>query len=276
MAIAAATALGQIAEGLAVKNAGAGFDKASIANMAAGQIASLWRATGVPGQAAIPATATVCNSALLGALTLNNKISPEANYLAYMRLVPGNANTSIEVFDRLGHMGGLNGTVITAQVVGVDASLTSSNLVQRVGPATYAGVRWFLEWYTDTGATSVNHTLAVTYDDNSTGNIVLTAVGATIRASRLIPIIPAVAGRNIKSIQTDTLSATTAAAGNFGVTAARFRTTIHAPVANVDAVYDWAQLGLPDIYNDSCLMLVMPMANTTTGAVRGGGKIIYA
>ena len=38
------------------------LDKASIANAAAGQFHSLWRATGQPGQGAIPTTAAVCQA----------------------------------------------------------------------------------------------------------------------------------------------------------------------------------------------------------------------
>lgn len=39
------------------------WDKASIANAAAGQIFSLWRATGTPAQGAIPGAAALATSA---------------------------------------------------------------------------------------------------------------------------------------------------------------------------------------------------------------------
>ena len=42
------------------------FDKASISNAAAGQWHSLWRATGQPGQGAIPAGAAACDHTTVG------------------------------------------------------------------------------------------------------------------------------------------------------------------------------------------------------------------
>ena len=56
------------------------IDKASISNAAAGQFHSLWRATGQPGQAAIPAAAAVCNNALTGALNFAQQTSPATTY----------------------------------------------------------------------------------------------------------------------------------------------------------------------------------------------------
>lgn len=249
------------------------IDKASIANTVAGQVHSLWRATGVPAQGAIPAGAAVCTQALAGAFSFADKTAPVINYLAQFRLTTGNAATSVEIHDRLAHMGGLSGIVITAQTVGVDVSGAGNNLPQRIGDANYSDVQWFAEWYTDTGATSVNLTLAVTYDDNSTGNVVLTAIGTTVRASRMLPIMSAVAGRFIKSIQTATLSATTGTAGSFGVTATRVRAGIATDTPNKTEVMDWARLGIPEVPNSACLFAVMLASTTTTGAVRGGGKL---
>lgn len=262
----------QLIDALANNSTRLVMDKASIANTVAGQIHSLWRATGVPAQGAIPGAAAVCTQALAGAFGFNNVTAPVINYLAQFRLTTGNATTSIEVHDRLAHMGGLSGTVTTAQTVNVDVSGATNNLPERIGDANFSDVQWFLEWYTDTGATSVTYTCAVTYDDNSTGNVVM-SVGTTVRASRMAPIMPAVAGRFIKSIQSVTLSATTGAAGSFGVTATRVRAGMASDVANKTEALDWAKLGLPDVPNSSCLFLVMLASTTTTGTVRGGGKL---
>ncbi|MGB5240679.1 MAG: hypothetical protein WBN80_08530, partial [Prochlorococcaceae cyanobacterium] len=60
------------------------FDKASLANAVAGRFYSLWRATGQPGQGAIPTAAAVCTKALLGALPFENQTAPIANYMAWV------------------------------------------------------------------------------------------------------------------------------------------------------------------------------------------------
>lgn len=252
------------------------IDKASIANAAAGNLFSLWRATGVPGQGAIPTTAALCTSALTGAFGFTNQTAPATSYIAWLWAATGNATTNVEFHDRLAHMGGLSGTVTTAQTVGIDLTATGLNVpAARRGDANYSDVQWWIEVYTDMGATGVNATVAVTYDDGSTGNLAAVALGATPRAGRMYPLVSAVAGRWIRAVTSVTLSATTGTAGNFGVTATRPRTVISTAIANKVEQFDWAALGLPEIPNDSCLQMVMLCSTTSTGTVRGGGKITH-
>ena len=59
----------QIIDGLANNNDRIMWDKASIATQVVGQYCSLWRATGVPGQGAIPSAAAYCTKALTGAVS---------------------------------------------------------------------------------------------------------------------------------------------------------------------------------------------------------------
>ena len=252
------------------------WDKASLANAAAGQVFSLWRATGTPGQGAIPGAAALCTSALLGAMGFTNQTAPATSYYAWQTITTGNNATGVEVHDRLAHMGGLNGTLTTAQTVGIDLTSGGLNLpAARRGDANWRDVQWWLEVYTDLGATGVNATVAVTYDDASTGNLAAVALGATPRAGRMYPLVSAVAGRFIRAVTSVTLSATTGAAGSFGVTATRPRTAVSAGVANKLEQFDWAQLGLPEVPNDSCLSMLMVCSTTTTGTVRGQGKIAH-
>lgn len=247
------------------------IDKASLASAVAGQVFSLWRATGVPGQGAIPTTAAVCTQALVGALGFNNQTAPATSYIAWMFGAAGNAASNLEIHDRLAHMGGLSGTVTTAQ-----GALTLTGVPSdRIGATNFSDVQWWLEWYSDTGATSVTATVNVTYDDDSTGNLSAVTLGATARASRLFSLIPAVSGRFIKAVNSVTLSATTGTAGNFGITATRPRTAMSFSIANKTETFDWAALGLPNIPNDSCLMMLMVCSATSTGTLRGGGKIAH-
>lgn len=273
MAISSTNAINAIAAGLAANADRMVIDKASIGTQIAGGFSSLWRATGTPGQGAIPGAAAVCTKALTGAVGFTNQTAPVASYLAWAYCTCGNSGQAVEIHDRLMHMGGLSGTVTTAQTVNVDASNVGISADRR-GDTNYSDILWFLEWYTATGSTGVNATCAVTYDDNSTGNIVV-AVPASTAASRMLLIVPAVAGRWIKSIQSVTLSATTGTAGSFGVTCTRQRSVMRTDIANKGHEYTWAQLGLPEIPNDSCLFFVMCAITTSTGTVRGGGKIIH-
>lgn len=257
------------------------IDKASISNAAAGQYHSLFRATGQPGQGAIPAAAAVCDNTLTGAFGFSQQTDPATTYGAWANIACSNGAVTIEVHDRLMHMGGLNGTLTTAQTVNLDvsANLATANLDERKGDANYSDVNWWLEWYSDTGSTAVTITVAVTYNDGSSGNLTGISLAATRRASQMIPLngyIPAAAaGKFIRDVDSVTLSATTGTAGSFGVTATRPRMTMPVPIANKMEIFDWAQLGLPEIFNSSCLFLIQLASTTSTGTVRGGGKLAH-
>lgn len=256
------------------------LDKASIASQAAGTYVSLWRATGQPGQGAIPAAAAVCDNTLVGAMNFTQQVLPATSYGSYMEVSTGNNAMTVEIHDRMAHMGGLNGTLATAQTVGIDLLTMqgTSNLVNRMGDANYSDVNWWLEWYTATGGTAVTCTLAVTYNDGTTATIPV-SLAATRPASLALPInglIPAAqSGKYIRAITTATLSATTGTAGSFGVTASRVRMTLSAPIANMKFTANWADLGFPEIANSSCLYPMVLTSTTSSGTVRGGGKISH-
>ena len=277
----AITTVDQLVNAMANNSSRIIIDKASIANGVAGQFYSLWRATGQPGQGAIPTTAATCNNTLLGSLQFTQQTAPATSYLAILEGLCSNAGTTLEIHDRLMQMGGLSGIVTTAQTVNLDlfANTGSVNLDVRKGDANFSDVQWWMEWYTDTGATASNATINVTYNDASSGNLTVVAVGGTLRAGRMISLnglIPSTdSGKYIRDINTVTLSASTGTAGNFGFTATRYRAANYQPLANARFTADWAALGLPEIPNSSCLFPIQIASTTSTGIVRSTGKIVH-
>ena len=257
------------------------LDKASIASQTANSYCSLWRATGQPGQGAIPTVVATCNNTTVGTIGFNQQISPSTSYGAYLEIATSNAAMTIELHDRLANMGGLNGTLTTAQSVNLDLNtlLATDNINTRKGDANYSDVLWWLEWYTATGPTAVTATIVVTYNDGTTGNLSVLSLAGSRPASHMIPLnslIPsAQSGKFIRGIVSVTLSATTGTAGNFGVTVTRPRMTLSSPFANFKFIADWAQLGLPEIYNSSAIFPIVFTPTTFTGTVRGGGKIAH-
>ncbi len=257
------------------------FDKASIASQTANSFCSFWRGTGQPGQGAIPTTAAVCNDSLLGSLQFAQQTAPATSYLTIIEGVSSNASMTMEIHDRLMHMGGLVGNVATAQTVNLDlsANLATDDLDARKGDANYSDVQWWLEWYTATGSSVVTATANVTYNDGTSGNLTAQSLAATRPASHMIPLnglIPAAdSGKFIRDVNTVTLSATTGTAGNFGVTATRYRAGNFHPIANARFTSDWAALGTPEIVNNSCLFAVMITSTTSTGTLRATGKISH-
>ena len=268
-----------IIDGLANNNNRIIWDKASLSTQVVGQYCSLWRATGVAAQGAIPAAAAYCTKALTGAIGFDDQTAPATSYLAYHTLLCSAANANLEIHDRLAHMGGLNGTLLTAQTVGIDLSTINAGgpvPAARLGDANYSDVMWFLEWYMATGATASNATVNVTYGDGTTGNLAAIAIGGTaIAASQCRQLVPAVNGKFIRGVNSVTLSASTGTAGSFGVTATRPRAAMSVPVANKMEVFDWAQLGFPEIPNNSCLAGMLLSTTTFSGTIKGQGKIIH-
>lgn len=243
------------------------FYKPSLSSQIAGSWSSTWRSNGVPAQGAVPTTAAVCDRTLLGALAFQNPAGGLKSYLALSTIHAANVGTFLLV-DRLAHMGGMSGTLNTAQTCNVDVSGSGSNMVARIGASDYSNVEWFLEWYTATGATPVTATVSYTREDGTTGRtgtLPEGSIAASTGASRLMRIAP-VAGETIKSIQTVTLSATTGTAGNFGVTAyRRLGLLAVTAVTNTPYAFDWQSTGLPEIPDDACLQVLCTTNTTSTG-----------
>lgn len=248
-------------------------NKASIASQVAGGFTSLWRATGTPAQGATPAAAAVCTSALTGSFGWTNPTSPARSYLSRLYLLSANSGTDVQFHDRLAHMGGLSGTVTTAQTANVDVSGSTNNLTNRRGDSNYSDVQWWLEWYTATGSTAVTATVTYTNAAGTSGRTTTVSLAASVAASRMLPIIGS-GGEFIQSVQTVQLSATTGTAGSFGVTATRGIGGISLGLANGGSVADWAGLGLPRVHDDACLFMVLVPTTTSSGALYGSAALI--
>ncbi len=229
-------------------------------------IYSTWRSTGpFPLQGAIPGAAAICTKALQGALVnFTNPTSPAKTYLDVLDVGSTVAGAHV-IYDRLAHMGGLSGTVTTAQTVNLTLP-TDPNRCDQAG----AGVEWYLEWYTATGSTAVTATITYTDQNGNTGNTTTLSLPASVPVGRcyLIGSNGLAAGdTSIKSIQSVQLSATTGTAGSFGVTARRriaSMVTLSAGVAEPKQ-----QSLLIPIPDDACLEIVNECTTTSTGNITG-------
>lgn len=256
------------------------IDKSSIANLVAGQLASLWRATGQPAQGAIPTTAVIPTSATTGATGFTNQTAPAASYMGALAALCSNSAMALEVHDRVAHQAGLVLNITTSQTTNLPVDVSTLSLVAaRRGATNYSDLQWFLEVFTDGGATASNATVNVTYDNATTGNLNVIAVGGTLRAGRLIPLTPFIPtaqnGLFIRGINSIILSASTTVAGNVGFTCTRRLSTLPMLLANNPAQGTWDQLEQALVPNDACVQLVMQTSTTSTGTLRGAGKIIH-
>lgn len=272
------TTVDKLLEALGNNNSRFIIDKASIANQTAGRMISLWRATGQPAQAAIPAAAALCTKALLGAMDFANQTNPATSYISWLFARCSNSSMTLEIHDRIAHMGGLSLNLTTVQTVNLDL-VALAPPVARLGESNYSDLQWWLEVYTDGGATASNATINVDFNDGTNANLNVQAVGGTIRAGNMFALTPLIAtaqqGKFVRDVNTVTLSALTGTAGSFGFTVTRPRTAVELTLGNKTEVRDWAMLGFPEVPNDSCLSLLMYPSTTSSGAVSGGGKIAH-
>ena len=243
--------------------------KASIANLAAGYFASLWRATGSPAQGAIPAGAATCTDDLLGSWPLGN--SDTLDYYILKMTIYGATIATWLLYDRLAHMGGLSGVTTGDQAVNVDLATAYSQ-----GRCAVDGsdVEWFAEMYTDIGTAA--QTCTVTYTDAGDANRTITfSLGGASplnRASRCIQLIPN-AGQTIKSVTKVNFGTTTGTAGSWGITARKKLSSAGQLLANIAPPGDFAAIGAPKIADTSCLELCCCCSTTSTGIVLGDLKV---
>lgn len=243
--------------------------RGSVANVVAGDYTSAWVASAAfptlgvaPGAAAIPTSATA------GALAaFANPTGGMKTYL-YGAMAGGAITNALPpnhymLYDRVMHMSGLSGTVTTAQAVNTPA-------LPARAPANGIGVRAFLEWYANTGATVVTATVSYTNQAGTAGRTSVVSLVATQRAATLIPIPYATDDTGVQSVQSVTLSATTGTAGNFGVTLA-VPILAHGaggfcahptPLGPLDVT-------LPIIPDSACLWYVVRATTTSTGVQNG-------
>lgn len=246
------------------------FNKASTSNMVAGLLATFWRAAGSPPVGALPTTAAMCDGDTVGAWKLPPLPVGSKMYIGEIN-VSMSAMGQFLLFDRLAHMGGLVGNVITAQTVNLDLAGAAA---QGRCDIDGSGVLWVLNTYTNTGATGTTATITYTNTENVPGRITTVAIPATMRAGSVYPIFPNDEDLRIRSIQSIQLAATTGTAGNFGITAmARIaELPIDSPVKNF--VGDYAAIALPELTGNECLELCMVCQTTSTGVLIGNAAII--
>ncbi len=226
---------------------------------------SLWTVN--PGAGTGPGTtAAICNNTTTGSLAYTAASGANTLYLTRMALSSNvQGGIAYGLADRLMHVGGLSGTVTSAQTVGLD--LTNSAFNTRRGRSDYTSVQYFFEHYVSTGTTSVTATVTYTNTAGVSGQTTNLAWSSTQSAARLTPIYT-LNGDVIRSIESVTLSASTGTAGNFGITAMRMLGV--ADISNVilPSNQDWSVLGMPPLANDCCLMLIC-FQNFATGTLTG-------
>ncbi len=246
------------------------FFKPSATSEGAGTWHSLWKVAGSPAAGANPplfsaGSGYVPNNATLGAIPFTNPVSGNT-YLAKSAIAGGTVGTLI-IYDRLWACSGFGTVVTTAQNVTTPGTIPSRD---RSGAALGEGVELWGEVYTAPGATGATWTVSYTdQNGNSGNNATYTHPANAESVGQMFRFTLAAGDNGVRAVASFTASASSGTAGDIGITLVRRIAEIPIMLANVAQLADAVALGLPRIYDDSCLAAMVQCSATNTGLIQG-------
>lgn len=250
--------------------------KASQTTEGAGTWHSYWKATGLPGAGSNPPAYTsgsgyTCTDATAGALSFTNPTGGQYSYLG--RFYGTNtAVSTIILYDRLWTCSGFVTNSISAQTITTPGTIPSRDAK---GLAEGWGVECWIEIYTAPGATGATWTVSYTDEANNAGNSgTYTHPANAETVGQMCPVTLAAGDQGVRAVASLTCSVSSGTAGDVGITLLRRLATITVPTANVGQTLDAIALGMPRIYDDSCLAVMIQASGTTGGVIVGGYNLI--
>jgi len=231
---------------------------------------SLWKVAGAPEAGANPplfsaGSGYVPNNTTLGCLPFTNPVGGNT-HLAKSAIAGGTVGTLI-VYDRLWACSGFGTVITTAQNVTTPGTTPSRD---RNGAALGAGVELWGEVYTAPGATAATWTVSYTDQDGNTGQSATYAHPANAESvGQMFRFNLAAGDTGVRAVASFTASVSSGTAGDIGITLVRRIAEIPIMVANVAQLFDAVALGLPRIYDSSCLALMVQCSTTNTGPIQG-------
>ncbi len=256
-------------DALAAALSAAEFDmlKASQTAKGAGLFHSLWKAAGIPAAGANPPLFSAGSGytptrATLGAIGQANPVGNR--YVANANMSCSVAGSLI-VYDRVWACSGFSTVTTTAQNV-----VTGGTLPAGRTPNGANDLELWLEVYTAPGATGATWTVNAPDGGGTSRAFTYTHPASAEVVGQMMPLVPpagATAGAGIPTAFTASVSSGTA--GDVGLTLLRRLAVIPFPAAAIGVALDAFALGLPEVYDDSCLSLMMLCTGTSTGTLLG-------
>lgn len=243
------------------------LQKASLTAEGAGTFSSLWKVAGVPTAGSNPpafsaGSGYTMTKATTGAIPFVDAPGGQNSNLAQVGVTGATIGTLL-IYDRLWACSGFTTNITTLQSITTPGSIPSRDLN---GASNGDAVELWLEVYTAPGATGATWTVTYT-DQGGTGSVTTTYAHPANAESigQTMPLILAAGDTGVRAVASFQCSVSSGTAGDIGITLRRRIAEIPITLANVAQIFDWAQLGLPRIYDDSCLEFVVQCSTTNTG-----------
>lgn len=221
----------------------------------AGKYTSLWQYEGTPSHGAVPTTVAVPTNSTQGAWGQANPGGGRQKWNTAVGVTSTGVGTYY-LYDRLLHIGGLDGTVLTAQTVG-------GALTRYTGGA--GNVIW-AEIYTAVGTTVTTITASYTNQAGTSGHTTqaVSFGGTGLREpQRIIPLSLAAGDSGVQAVASVTLAASTTTAGNFGITIAHPLCAVTVNAVGAGSIRSFVDGPLSEIVSNACLAWVF-LSNSAT------------
>jgi hypothetical protein len=246
------------------------YQKASATAEGAGTFQSLWLTAGYPAAGVAPPLFSAgsgysCTNATQGAIPFTNPGAGDTNLFKVG--AAGSTIGTLIIYDRLWTCTGFGTVVTTAQNVTTPGTIPSRDAN---GAALGDGVELWGEVYTAPGATGATWTVSYTNQAGTAGrSATYTHPANAETAGQMFPFNTQAGDTGVRAVASFTASVSSGTAGSIGLTLLRRLATIPLTTANVGQVLDFGALGMPRIYNSSCLAGMVMCSTTNTGFIAG-------
>lgn len=172
---------------------------------------SLWSFDGQPSAGVAPTTVAAPTNATNGALKQADPGGGRQKFITTFQNFLSAGHGSLLIYDRLLHVGGLSGTVTTAQAVG-------GSITRYTGSESWSNQAWY-EINTAIGATPTTLSMNYTDENGNSKSSAGTVIGGTAFAeqARMQPIRMASGTMGVRGVTDVTLAATTGTAGDIAI-----------------------------------------------------------
>jgi hypothetical protein len=246
------------------------FYKASATSEGAGLWHSLWKVAATPASAASPPVYTngsgyVPTHDTGGAFPFTNPTPPALSYVTQF-VAAGATIGKLILYDRLWTCSGITTNATATIAITTPEALTRPNSIG-------LGCEAWGEVYAACGATAATWTLNYKNTLGSTGAAIYAHPANAEAVGQMFPWPLQGGDIGISQPVSVTFSASSGTAGDIGVTILRRILEIPLMVANVGDIYDAFFLGLPQVYDDACLAMMVMCSTTNTGIIQGSLRI---
>lgn len=247
--------------------------KQSATSEGAGTWHSLWKTGDWPVAGSNPPLISAgsgyqMTDATTGAWPFTNATTGYTKRLLQAVASGGTAGTLI-LYDRLWACSGFVTNTGTAQNITTPGSIPARDAN---GDSLGAGVELWLEVYTAPGATGATWTIAYVDQDGNNANATYTHPANAESAGQMMPVTLATGDTGVRGLQATgafTCSVSSGTAGDIGVTLMRRIAEVPLTIANATTVLSAFQVGMPRIWDDSCLAMMVRCTATNTGLIQG-------